>query len=72
MIFSVYLYWKANAWIAIPGSSEIIYLGVDGGSRAESAYRRAVKACDHERDNEVLEAGVDWQKIFGQQIPRTL
>lgn len=70
--FFLYLYWKANTWVAIPGTSATIYLGDEWRSRAESAYHRAVKACDHERDNEVLEAGVEWQKIFGQQIPRTL
>jgi hypothetical protein len=70
--FFLYLYWKANTWITVPGSGENIYLGSDWQSRAESAYWRAVKACDHERENQVAEAGEEWQKIFGQQIPRTV
>jgi hypothetical protein len=68
--FFSYLYWKAKQWISVPGSSERIYLGDDWQSRAESAYGRAVKACDYERDNYVALAGEEWQKIFGQQIPQ--
>ena len=70
--FFAYLYWKANKWINVPGSGESIYLGDDWQSRAESAYYRAVKACDYERDNYVRLAGEEWQKIFGQQIPRSV
>lgn len=70
--FFAYLYWKANKWISVPGSGETIFLGDDWQSRAESAYSRAVKACDYERDNYVMLAGEEWQKIFGQQIPRAV
>jgi Second Messenger Oligonucleotide or Dinucleotide Synthetase domain len=68
--FFAYLYWKANKWMSVPGSGESIYLGDDWQSRAESAYHRAVKACEYERDNYVVLAGEEWQKIFGEQIPR--
>jgi Second Messenger Oligonucleotide or Dinucleotide Synthetase domain len=70
--FFLYLYWKANTYITVPGGTEVIYLGNDWQSRAESAYWRAVKACDYEKDNQIAEAGEEWQKIFGQQIPRTV
>ena len=70
--FFLYLYWKANTCITVPGGTEVIYLGNDWHSRAQSAYWRAVKACDYERDNQVGEAGDEWQKIFGLQIPRTV
>jgi hypothetical protein len=70
--FFLYLYWKANTWITVPGGTGVIYLGNDWQSRALSAYWRAVKACDYERDDQVEQAGEEWQKIFGQQIPRTL
>src|SRR5262249_50393220 len=49
--FFAYLYWKANKWISVPGTSESIYLGDDWKSRAESAYWRGVKTCEYERDN---------------------
>ena len=70
--FFLFLYWKANTSITVPGGSEVINLGNDWQSRAESAYWRAVKACDYERDNQIVQAGDEWQKIFGQQIPRTV
>jgi hypothetical protein len=70
--FFAYLYWKANKWITVPGTGESIFLGDDWQSRAESAYGRAVKACDYERDNYVVPAGEEWQKIFGQQVPRVV
>lgn len=70
--FFAYLYWKANTWITVPATDESIFLGDEWQSRAESAYSRAVKACDNERDNYVELAGEEWQKIFGQQIPRVI
>jgi hypothetical protein len=54
----------------VPGTFEVISLGNAWQSRAESAYYRAVRACDHERDNRIEDAGEEWQKIFGLQIPR--
>jgi hypothetical protein len=70
--FFLYLYWKANTAITVPGTNETIYVGNEWQSRALSAYWRAVKACDFERDNHVEQAGEEWQKIFGQQVPRTV
>jgi hypothetical protein len=68
--FFAFLYYKANSLVAVPGTGETIFLGNEWQSRTESAYWRAVKACDHEGENEVEEAGDEWQKIFGYQIPR--
>lgn len=70
--FFLHLYHRANTFISVPGTLETIYLGNDWQSRAESAYRRAVKACDHDQYNRVDAAGEEWQKIFGSQIPRTI
>jgi hypothetical protein len=70
--FFAYLYHRANTFIAVPGTLETIYLGNDWQSRAGTAYRRAEKACDHEKYNRVEAAGEEWQKIFGPQIPRTI
>ena len=70
--FFAYLYHRANTFISVPGTLETIYLGNDWQSQAESAYRRAVKACDHDQYNRVDAAGEEWQKIFGSQIPRTI
>jgi hypothetical protein len=70
--FFAYLYHSAGAVLTIPGISERISLGSEWQSRAATAYGRAVKACDYERDNWVQLAGEEWQKIFGLQIPRTV
>jgi hypothetical protein len=70
--FFAYLYNRANGAVVVPGTLEVIQLGSEWQSRALSAYQRAVKACDHERDNQVAAAGDEWQKIFGCDIPRVL
>ena len=67
-----YLYGRANSIIVVPGTREVISLGDAWQSRAETAYNRAAKACEYEMDNCVVDAGEEWQKIFGQQIPRTV
>lgn len=61
---------KANSFVMAPGTYEILWLGENWKSRAESAYVRAVKACDLERSNLLLAAGDEWQKIFGTNVPR--
>jgi hypothetical protein len=70
--FFAYLYHAADTYLTIPGTSDRIFLGNEWQSRALTAYDRAVKACDYERDNLVLSGGEEWQKIFGLQIPRTV
>lgn len=68
--FFAFLYHKANTSILVPGTLERMDLGDAWQSRALTAYQRAVKACEYESDNRVLEAGDEWQKIFGTDIPR--
>jgi Second Messenger Oligonucleotide or Dinucleotide Synthetase domain len=70
--FFAYLYRRANTHVAVPGTGEQVFLGDEWQSRAESAYYRAVKACEHDKYNRVEAAGDEWQKIFGVQIPRTV
>jgi Second Messenger Oligonucleotide or Dinucleotide Synthetase domain len=59
----------ANGSFIIPVTGETISVGDQWLSRAQSAYERAVKACDYEYNNEQYLAGVEWQKIFGTMIP---
>lgn len=68
--FFAYLCHNINSTIIVPGTLENIYLGDAWKSRAESAYSRALKACDYERDNRVENAGEEWRKIFGIEIPQ--
>jgi hypothetical protein len=67
--FFAYLYHRANGVILVPGTFETIYLGDAWQSRAAMAHGRAVKACDYEYNNQVADAGNEWQKIFGTDIP---
>jgi hypothetical protein len=68
--FFAYLYHRANTFVVVPGTREQIFIGAEWQSRAETAYWRAVKACEHEKYNRVEAAGEEWHKIFGAQIPR--
>lgn len=61
---------KANGYVSAPGTYEALALGDAWKSRAESAYARAIKACDFERENNESGAGEEWQKIFGLNIPK--
>ena len=70
--FFAYLHGRANTNIFVPGTYECIALGDAWQSRARSANERAVKACDFESNNYIAEAGDEWQKIFGTDIPRVL
>jgi len=70
--FFAYLYSRANGYLLAPGTQEVMVLGTDWQSRALSAFSRAAKACEYERDNLVADAGDEWQKIFGFDIPRTV
>jgi hypothetical protein len=67
--FFRYLISRSNSFLTLPGTGELIWLGDDWRSKAESALGKALKACDEERDNYVIHAGQEWQKIFGQDIP---
>jgi hypothetical protein len=53
----------------MPETSEVVPLGSDWLSRAETAYRHTVKACEYERDNYQALAGREWQNVFGGAVP---
>ncbi len=61
---------KANTHVYAPGTYEALWLGDAWKSRAETALLRARKACDFERDSKEGDAGEEWQKIFGTNIPK--
>jgi Second Messenger Oligonucleotide or Dinucleotide Synthetase domain len=67
--FLAHLIGRANGYLAMPGTGEIVLLGSDWLSKAVTAYRHAVTACEHERDNYEALAGQEWQAIFGSMIP---
>lgn len=61
---------KANMHVYAPGTYESMALGDAWKSRAETALIRARKACDFERDSKEGDAGDEWQKIFGTDVPK--
>lgn len=68
--FLNYLISKANSFVFVPGTFETLWLGNDWKSRAETAYSRATKACQYEADKMPISAGEEWQKLFGDFIPK--
>ena len=70
--FFAFVYHRANQFIRAPGTNETMWLGHEWQSKASSAYFRAKKACDFEKDNMIVHAGDEWQKIFGDDVPMSL
>ncbi len=57
-----------NGTCQIPGISELLNYGCEWESKAESAFNRAIKACDYELDNSFIYATIEWKKIFGEKF----
>lgn len=70
--FFGYLMNRHNTFEYLPGTAESVWLGGDWFTKAQTAYGRAVKACEYERDNMEVSAGLEWQKIFGYDIPSSV
>jgi len=67
-----HMQYRADGSFPMPGTGEIIFLGNAWLSRVQTAYARAVRACDHEHDDNDEGAGEEWQKIFGPNVPLTV
>jgi len=67
--FFAYLINRSNTYITMPGTGELIWLGSDWLTRAQTASRNALAACGAEKENSKILAGLYWQDIFGPQIP---
>ncbi|MBC7989233.1 MAG: nucleotidyltransferase [Luteimonas sp.] len=70
--FFKFLITKADSFVFVPGTYDIVWLESAWLPRAQSAYGRAAKACNLEHGNFMLEAGDEWQRIFGMDIPRSV
>lgn len=68
--FFSWLITKANSFVIVPGTYDVMSIGDAWKSKAEWAYKCALKACDHEYNNREGDAGGEWQKIFGVAIPK--
>lgn len=67
--FLAHLTARANWTFYVPGTNEAIMIGAEWKSRADSALERAKKACDYEAAKKEVDAGLEWQKIFGDMVP---
>jgi hypothetical protein len=67
--FLAFLIGRANTFIVMPGTGERVFIGDGWLSRAQTAHRHAVRACDYEKANNEYAAGIEWQDIFGTDIP---
>ena len=52
----------ANGWLIMPGTQKSVQLGDSWLSRAETAHRRAIAACDYELNDKIALAGEEWQR----------
>ena len=68
--FLSHLVGKSGSYLSVPGTGELLWLGSEWKSKAESAHARALKACKFEAENMPYSAGDEWQKIFGDFIPK--
>ena len=68
--FFAWLITKAGSFILAPGTFEILWIGDAWKTKAETASGRALKSCDCEHNNNEGNAGDEWQKIFGADIPK--
>ncbi|MGV3570356.1 MAG: SMODS domain-containing nucleotidyltransferase [Ramlibacter sp.] len=68
--FFAWIITKADTYLFAPGTYELLWVGSAWKSRAEMAYRRAVKACELEQADDMANAGDEWQKVYGTDIPK--
>lgn len=67
--FFEYLRAKRHGSVHSLGSSQSISLGDEWSSRVDSALSRAQKAIEHETQDKLRDASLEWQKIFGTDFP---
>ncbi|MDE8345995.1 MAG: hypothetical protein POH28_07475 [Acidocella sp.] len=65
-----YLVQQKNTYVFAPGTYEAMNLGDKWESKANTALARARKACEYEGKEQPYNAGDEWQKIFGTDMPR--
>jgi hypothetical protein len=69
--FFAFLFQYINGRTRIVGTDEWIDLGSDWQTKLQTAYQRALKACQYEHDDWGIAATMEWQKIFGSQFEGT-
>lgn len=67
-----YVIHRANGFVRMPGTDEIIWLGREWLAETQRAYTNALLACTHEQANREQLAGKAWQTIFGTAAPLSI
>jgi hypothetical protein len=67
--FLQFLSQRAGTFVFIPGTYEPIQIGDVWVAKAQRAFRHAANAEEHEHDDHDVLAGLEWQYIFGSEIP---
>lgn len=67
--FFAFLIAHSNGNVIFPITGETSFLGNEWLSKAQTAHKNALDACEYERDNHDQLAGYAWQKIFGSAAP---
>lgn len=70
--FFLFMLGRANGFVTMPGTGELVALGADWLPKARAAYASALKACIYEQGNFEALAGTAWQEIFGNAVPVTV
>lgn len=68
--FLEFLIRKVSSTIYAPGTYEAMSLGSVWEAKAKTALTNAKSACAHEANSAWDLAGIEWQKLFGTDIPR--
>jgi hypothetical protein len=66
--FAFMLRYGQGSWVKPAGIDERIPFGECWQSKTNTAYARALKACDYEYKDEGFSASSEWQKVFGNQF----
>ncbi|MBL8208342.1 MAG: nucleotidyltransferase, partial [Blastocatellia bacterium] len=66
--FFQFLIGKAGSFVIVPGTYEVIWLGRNWKSKAESAYRNAKEAAYDDSQGWHYVADGEWEKVFGSDV----
>lgn len=68
--FFLFLLQYKDGTAKVPGVEEILYLGDSWYTKCQTAYAKALKACQHEYYDQSMQAEEEWATIFGDRFPK--
>jgi len=70
--FFAFLFPYLDGSTNIIGTADVVPLGDEWRTKLETAYNRAMKACEYEHADRGLSAAIEWEKIFGSRFKTTM